>query len=107
MALKIAYHPKMYLGESIHVKKLDKIKKRLENKPLLSSVFLVAVSRNPNDLLEIYEAKQLSQRYYQQNPPYVVGIAGSWTEAVELVKKIVEECLFARGDCALKEYLRC
>lgn len=107
MALKIAYHPQLYLGESINVKKLDKIKKKLEQNPFFSSVFLIAVSRNPNDLLEIYEARQLVQRYYQKNPPYVVGIAGSWTEAAELVKKIVEECLLARGDCALKEYLGC
>ncbi|MCI8800663.1 hypothetical protein NSB25_21350 [Acetatifactor muris] len=107
MALGIAYRPELYLGESINRKKLDKIKKRLENRPLFSGVFLIAFSRNPSDQLEIYEAKQLSQSYYQKYPPYIVGIAGSRQEAVALVEKIVKECLSVRGDCALKEYLRC
>ena len=107
MTLRVAYHPQLYLGESIDVKKLDKIKRKLESKPYFSSIFLVAASRNASDQLEIYEAKQLAQSYYKKYPPYVVGIAGSWQEAVELVKKIVEECLESRGDCALKEYLRC
>jgi len=107
MTLKVVYHPQLYLGESINVEKLDKIKKKLERRPYFSSVFLLASSRSRYDQLEIYEAKQLAHSYYQKYPPYIVGIAGSWMEAVELVKKIVEECLESRGDLALKEYLRC
>ena len=30
----LEYHPNLYLGEGIKKKKLDKIKKKLENKPL-------------------------------------------------------------------------
>lgn len=107
MASGLTYHPRLYLGESIKVEKLDKIKKRLEKKPLLSRVFLLSLSRNTFDQLEIYEARQLSQSYYRRNPPFIVGIAGDWEEAVSLVEKIAKECLQARGDCALKEYLRC
>ena len=107
MALEIAYHPDLYLGESINGKKLDRIKKKLEKHPLFSGIFLIAFSRNPHDQLEIYEAKQLAQSYYRKYPPYIVGMAGSRQEALTLVEKIVTECLSARGDCALKEYLRC
>ena len=52
MALGIAYRPELYLGESINRKKLDKIKKKLENRPLFSGVFLIAFSRNPLALVE-------------------------------------------------------
>ena len=107
MRLKIVYHHKLYLSDSIEVEKLEKIKKKLESKPLFSGVFLIAVSRNPSDQLEIYDAKQLAQRYYTEHPPYVIGITQSKEEAVEIVQKIVQECLDARGDCALKEYLKC
>jgi len=107
MPLEPTYHQELYLGESIKKKKLDKIKKKLENKPLFSDVFLITVSRNDSDQLEIYAARQLAQNYYRKNPPYIVGIAGSWEEAVSLVEKMVKECLQARGDCELKEYLRC
>lgn len=107
MAIRLSYRPELYLGEGIKGKKLDKIKKNLENKPLFSGVFLISISRNPSDQLDIYDAKQLSWRYYQKNPPYIVGIADDWQEAVALVAQMVEDCLRVRGDCELKEYLRC
>ena len=107
MALGLAYHPRLYLGESIKEQKLEKIKKKLEKKPFFSGVFLVTLSRNASDLLELYDARELVQSYYLKNPPYVVGIAGNREEAIALVEKIVEECLQVRGDCALKEYLQC
>ncbi len=107
MAIRLIYHPQLYLGKSINEKKLDKIKKKLENKPLFSGVFLISISHNVSDQLEIYEAKQLAWGYYQKNPPCIVGIADNQIEAVELVEKIVEDCLKVRGDCKLKEYLQC
>lgn len=107
MAVSVTYHPRLYLGESIKEGKLDKIKRKLENKPLLSGVVLIAISRNSSDQLEIYEARQLVQNYYRDHPPYVVGIAGSREEAVDMVEQLAQECLEKRGDCALKEYLLC
>ncbi len=107
MAEKVRYHSKLYLSEGITGKKLDKIKKKLEKKPLLSGVFLIAVSVNPSDQLDIFEARLLAQSYFEKNPPYVIGIAENRQEAVLLVEQIVQECLRERGDCALKEYLLC
>lgn len=107
MSIALKYHPRLYLGESVNVKKLDRIKKKLENKPLFSGVFLITLSRNPSDQLEIYDAKQLVQSYYKKNPPYVVGLSGNYEEAVALVARMTEECLNSRGDCCLKEYLQC
>ena len=107
MAIALTYHPGIYLGDSIRGKKLDKLKKKLENKPLFSGLFLITLSRNASDQLEVYVAKQLAQSYYKKNPPYVIGISGTYEEALKIVEQIVRECLEARGDCALKEYLLC
>lgn len=107
MAVKLTYHPNLYLGDSINVEKLDKIKRKLENKPLLAGVFVIALSGNPEDQLEFYASKQLAQSYYKKNPPLVVGLAGSYDEAMRTVERLTQDCLKARGDCALKEYLLC
>ncbi len=107
MASRLNYHSKLYLSESITGKKLDKIKKKLENRPLLSGVFLIAISANRSDQLDIFDARQLVQPYYRHNPPYVIGIAKNREEAFAVIEKIVQECLRERGDCALKEYLLC
>lgn len=107
MPERVCYHSKLYLSDGITEKKLDKIKKKLEKKPLFSGVFLITVSPSQTDQLDIFEARQLVQSYYLKNPPYVIGIAESRQEAVSLVEQIVRECLKERGDCALKEYLLC
>ena len=107
MSITLTYHPELYLGKGIKRKKLDKLKRRLEKRPLLSGVTLITLSRNPIDQLEIYEARQLQQSYYKKYPPFVVGLAADRQDAVEVVRLIVQECMDKRGDCALKEYLSC
>ena len=86
---------------------MDKLKTKLIKRPLLANVYIITIAANPNNQLEIYEARQLAQRYYVKYPPHIVGIAGDYEEAVMLVEKIVKECLDSRNDCALKEYLLC
>lgn len=107
MEEKIRYHHRLYLSNDISESKLDRIKKKLQNKPLLCAVYLISISRNPADQLEIFAAKQLVQNYYNRYPVYVIGIASDYESAVSLIETIVQECLQARGDCALKEYLLC
>lgn len=107
MQSDITFREKLYLGTSIQPEKVDKIKKMLVKKPRFAGVFVIALSRNASDQLEFYDAKQLQQSYYHKNPPYVIGIVKDREEAVAVVQRIVEECLQARGDCALKEYLQC
>lgn len=104
---KIRYCKKLYLGESIDEKKLDKLKKRMKDKPLLCGSYLIAISENPNNQLDIMQARQLVQTYYSSYPIRVVGVAADYDEALVLVEQIVQECLQVRGDCALKEYLSC
>lgn len=107
MARKFMYAPELYLGESISMKKLEKIKKKLETKPLFAGVYLLTFAHNPEDQLEFFDARQLALPHYEDYVFHVVGIASDWEEAAELVEQIVQECLKSRGDCSLKEYLSC
>ena len=56
MAGKLTFAPNLYLGESIASEKLDKLKKRLEKKPLLANVYLITPAKNPADQLDIFDA---------------------------------------------------
>ena len=107
MVRKLQFFPKLYLGEGINADKLDKIKKRLEEKPVLSNVYVITLAKNPENQLEIYDAKQLAQSYYVKYPPYIVGLASDHDEALAVLERIVQECFRARGDCRLKEFLIC
>lgn len=107
MVKRLTFHERLYLSESISEKKLDKIKKTLERKPLLANVYLIVPAGNPDDQLDIFEAKQLVQSFYRNSSFLVIGIAANYGEALQLIEQMVQECMCERGDCKLREYLSC
>ncbi len=107
MAAEIRYHSRLYVGDGITDKKLEKIKKRLAANPLRAGVSVIALSRNGVDQLDIYDSKMLAWPYYRENPPLIVGITRSKEESIRMIERIAQECWKARGDCALREYLLC
>lgn len=107
MDRKLTFSSGLYLGEGIKEEKLDKIKKKLREKPLFAGVSVLALSRNPADQLEIIDARQLVQRFYETHELQIIGIARDHEDALRLVERITQECLDVRGDCNLKEYLTC
>ncbi len=107
MTADIHYRSRLYLSDGLEGKKLDRAKRRLERKPWMGGVYVVSLSRNGQDLLDIYDCKVLAWPYFRKHPPVIVGLALSYGESVGLVEQMVRECWEARGDCALKEYLSC
>ncbi len=107
MTVEIPYHEKLWVGEGITEKQLDKIKKRLSANPLRARVYLLTLSRNGTDQLDIYAGKTLAWPYYRSHPPVVVGIARTYEDSLRMVEQMVQECWKERGDCDLREYLSC
>ena len=105
MSKKLTFSEELYIGESIDIGKLDKIKKSLWNTPVLTKIFLITISTNPAEQLDIIESKYLTYAYYNTHPLHVVGLAKSNNEAVGLVQKIVQDCLDTQGDVDLKAFL--
>ena len=107
MAGKLKFAQNLYLGEGIAPEKLDKLKKRLNKKPLLANVYLITPARNPADQQDIFDARQLVQHHYKDEEFLVLGMASGYEDALQLIERITGECLKARGDCNLREYLLC
>jgi len=105
MRSKLRYYSALYISEGITGKKLGRIKNMLEKKPLRAGVYLITAAPNPHDQLEVFSSGLLAQQYYQNNPPYIIGITQNYEEAIHIVEQIVRDCLEERGDCGLKEYL--
>ena len=102
---KINYSSNFYLGSGITPEKLDKIKKKIEKRPLHTDFYLIALAGNKNDLLDIYSSRYLGQKYYESNVPYVCGLADNHSDAVALVEQIVTDCLSKRGDLKVREFV--
>lgn len=107
MVKRLKFHEKLYLSESISEKKLDRLKRKLEKKPLLANVYLIVPAGNPDDQLDIFDARQLAQPYYRERSFTVVGMASGYVEALQLIEQMAQDCMRERGDCRLREYLAC
>ena len=107
MSLKISFRNDLYRTSSIMDENLERIRSGLEENPLFSDIYVIVPAGNPKDMIEFFHSRQLAQPYYQEREIDVIGIASTYSEAVLLVRQIVQECLDRRGDCALREYLLC
>ncbi len=105
MSKKLTFSENMYLGESMKIQKLDKLKKKLVESPIVTKAFLITISTNIYDQLDIIESRYLTFPYYNEHPLHVVGLAGSNSEAIKLIEQIVQNCLDKRGDVNLKAFL--
>lgn len=96
------FYKKLYVGDTI--KKPNQIKRKLKRYAKLPSVYVIALASG-KDQLEIYNSLLLQQPYYKERETYIVGIAGSYKEAVSLVCRITEEAVSKNGTADLKNYL--
>lgn len=92
----------LYLSDS--VKKPEKLLKKLDKSRIPCRFYVITLSVGA-DQLDIYPAYCLQQPFYRKYPPVIVGLAGDYQEAVDLILKITEDSLAATGSCDLKAYL--
>ena len=96
------FYQNLYIGDTI--KKPEKVKRKLKKNAKLNNIWLIAYVE-ANRQLEIYHCIMLQQYYYKENPPYVIGIAGSQEEASQIVCRIAEEAVHNTGRADLPAYL--
>lgn len=99
---KMKFYKHLYIGESI--KNPGLIKWKLKHHAGQLSIYVIALAFG-TDQLEIYHNAILQQTYYKKNPPFIIGIGGSYEEALELVKGIVECCYARNHNLDLKTFL--
>ncbi len=98
------FYKNLYIGETI--KKPNKVKSKLKRHAKQLRVYVIMLSTG-DDQLEICHSILLEQPFYRkkENIPYVIGIAGSYDEAVGLVCRIANEAVSQNGNADLKRYL--
>lgn len=99
----IRWADKLYLGESIEGRK-EKVIKAVENGKLTFAIFCITQASNPENLLDIISANELSFPYYQRQEVRIIGLAGSKSEARELVRVMIEEIYRETGGFSVREY---
>lgn len=96
------FYKNLYIGETVG--NPDKIKRKLKKHAKMVNVYLIAYVEKERRL-EIFHSLMLQQYFYRDNPPYVVGLAGSREEANGIIGRIAEEAVRKTGAADLVAYL--
>ena len=84
---------------------ITKLMDKINNGKLLVGVYVITLASNKNDNLDILNANLLLQKYYKEKEVYIVGVAKSKAECIDLVKRIISDCYKQRNDEKIKEFL--
>ena len=90
-------------GES--VKDSEKIKKKLNSGKLVPGIYLLTLSENPLNLMDIIPAAMLIQRSFYGICPKIIGMAKGKEEALEMVRSLIDEMYRETGTFAAAEYI--
>lgn len=93
----------LLIGET--VKKPKKIKKKLNNGKFVCGIYLLTLSGNPSDLLDIIPAAMLLQKSFYGICPKIIGMANGKEEALEMVRSLIDAVYRETGTFEIAEYL--
>ncbi len=94
-----------YAGESIAAKK-EKIKWKILHRAGLIDVYVIALSSNPKNLLDIIPSWELNQKCYPKEGMVVVGIDKGYENAMELAGRIVMDVYRDTGGFNVRDYFK-
>lgn len=98
------WYKDLYVGYNLLERKREVIRKVKKGKAQFN-VYVITLSQNDHDLLEIYPSNVLIQKYYKNSDLVVVGIAYGKEEAMDMLKLLFDDCMADTGGVQVKEYI--
>ena len=94
----------LYMDEKIRRQK-EEILQNIQNDKWQFEKYLITLAKNAKNHLEIYHSVLLIQKAIPQEDLFLVGIAGGYEEALELVEKITQEVYDATKGTDIRNYI--
>lgn len=94
----------LYITENI--KNKDKTIDYINRGKLTSGIYCITFATNPENLFDIYNAKELKFPYYKKRKTVIVGLAKGKNEAILLVEKMILEIYTKTGEFKVREYFK-
>ena len=96
---------KLYVGDNATVNQKEIIKS-LKHKKWSMGIFVITLSENEHNLLDIYETIQFNQPYYRKKKLTIVGVAAGKKDAFALVTKIIDDVYTSTGNFKVREFFK-
>ena len=94
---------KLYFGESAQENKKE-ILSYIKRRKWQFGIYVITLSENEENLLDVYETIQFEQNYYKKKKLWIVGAAVGKKEAFELVGEIINDVFQKTGAFNVKDY---
>ncbi len=101
------FYKNLYAGPGINNIRLTKW--RLQHNRGQFSVYVIMLAggsfSDKGNQLEICHCINLQQKYYRDNPPWIIGITKGISDAVEMVRALTQEAYDKTGNADMIQYL--
>ena len=97
------WYEEFYAGEGIAGKK-DKIKRKILRQEGQIGIYVITLSSNPENLLDIIPSWELMQKHYPKSGLLVGGLEKGYENAMELAGMIVMDVYQETGTFQIRDY---
>lgn len=108
--MKVSVNNNLYLSEyfnELPKKKVNKVIRNIIRGKFQPGIFVISISEDENNQLEITPAYIFLQPYYKDQHMEIVGLAESHNTAVEdVLVRITDDCYKLYGNCNFKLYFK-
>lgn len=95
----------LYVGEKI-ISTEYKIVEKVHKGKIVPNLYLVTLSSNPDNMLDIIPEKEVMQKHYPKDGLRIVGIADGKKEALNLVQQMIKESIQETGSADVRGFLK-
>lgn len=96
------FYKDLFVGESIRGKE-KKICRKLKHGAGMLNVHVIALNSG-RDLFDIYHCAFFKQKALRKRPLCIIGLAGSYEEAVSMVTDMIRDIYQKEGNTDIKAY---
>lgn len=100
------WYDDLFVGKSISPRRKKRIIRKVNRRSIWGSEYLLTLSANPDNLLDIISTQVVRQRDYPRKRLVVIGLAGNYEEAIQLAGEIVSSIYAAQGNFRLREFFQ-
>lgn len=93
----VRFTDKLYFTDSVK-SKIGQIKWKTVCGIGMVNVHLITLALNEHDLFDIYSAANFKQRGLRKSNLCIIGVAGGYSDACELVESMINEALLQNQD---------
>ncbi len=102
----MVWYKNLYTSESISDSDARQIRRKMKLRGFVPDIYVITLPSNTQNLLDIIPTWNFRLKGYPKREIRIIGLAWGYDEAVDLVRRIVQEVYDATGGVDIVDYLR-